>query len=136
MREEREDELGKFRAYGIRLSEHLFEKLEKHVMLLRHLDGSTMSKHAWIIQAIQDKLDKEEDLRLSSIPKERSMSIRLPEKLAEQLDKQVDIIGNFRVSFSKKKYIVEAIFEKLEQEEKKAQKLLMSLGEDPQERKK
>jgi len=112
-------------SYQFSISPAIYNKLEKHLSLLRAI-GRTSSKRNFLLQAIQDKLETE-DLSVE-IPKERRINFRISRIMFEQIDTRVDIMKKYRHTYSKKQWILEALYEKLEKDEKEAKNRLKELN--------
>lgn len=115
--------------YSLRIGENLYQRINKHIHLLKHLDNHSHSKKRWIVEAIKEKIEIEQDMAPEDIPKERFIGFTVDEYLSEKIEKRIDLVRRFRVSFSKKLWFVEAIYEKLDRDERKARKLLDNLTE-------
>lgn len=112
------------KGYSLRIGENLYNRVNKHLQLLKHFDNHSNSKQRWLVEAIKEKLEAEQHQGLEGIPKERHIGIRIDQNLSEKIESRVNLIRKFRVSFSKKQWFVEAICDKLERDEKKVKKLL------------
>lgn len=117
------------KIYTIRIGESLYERLDQHILLLNHVEQTDHSKQSWILEAIQDKLKGEEGSSL--IPKVKHVHFKVPKDLSRKIVNRVEFIRKFRDSYSKKKWILEAIEEKLEKEENKTKKLIEEIKARP-----
>lgn len=103
-------------SYSLRLSNDLHSKLDKHLEKMRYREYSTISKQRWIIDAIKERLTEEEDLSPEELPNGKYVNIRIDERLYEKIDNQVEKMKVIRKSYSKKQWIVEALYSKLNRE--------------------
>lgn len=106
----------KKRHYTFSINKTLHEKLEKLVHLCRATINSDQTKQAWVREAIKEKLSLEninED-----IPKERRISLKIEEDLLKQIEERVEILKNYLTSYSKRLWIIDAIYEKMDRDEK------------------
>ena len=99
------------------VQEALWKKFEKHIFLLKYI-GKEKTKQSWLMEAVEEKLSKEEyaDLKKILEEPERRMAIFLNDALREKIDKQIELARRVKGSYSKKQLITEAIMEKLERE--------------------
>lgn len=111
-------------SHSMNLEESVFNRIERHVSVLKHLDDHSLSKQRWILKAVKKKFEKEESMTPENIPKSKNIHYKLDESLAKKLEQHVEFIRKFRHSFSKKQWVLEAIFEMLEKEEEKVKNLL------------
>ncbi len=105
------------KAYSLRLGRHLFEKLNKHVTLLKLIEGKRKTKQEWIAEAIREKLEREPDPEHCASYTPKVITIRLDEDTDRSLESKVDMLKRMHGNFSKRQLLVEAIQEKLENEE-------------------
>lgn len=117
----------KLKHYSVEIADHLHDRLSKHLRLLSNL--GYRSRQQWVLDALNEKLKKEEAAGVEAISKERRLHLKLDEKIHQELDKRVEIRKKVRRSYSKKQWLVDAISEKLEREEvstkKKLEKFLL-----------
>lgn len=123
---------------SIRIGERLYKRINKHVQLLKHLK-KTQNKQDWIEQAILEKLAKEEEGDISeSVSPEKHLSFKIQSQIDAKIENRVEFIKKIRGSFSKKQWILEAVYEKLDLEEKETEKnakeLLKNMLKDPFEK--
>lgn len=110
--------------YSFKIGDHLHNKIENHIRIIKKLADRSCTRQRWITEAIKEKLDRETQNEISSIPKDKYFQIKVPPHINEKIEKKIDEMKSFRRSYSKKQLLVEAISEKLEREEKKAKDLL------------
>lgn len=107
----------KKRTISLSLSEQIAKKIEKHILvrksILKEID---VSKHKWALEAIKEKLEKEKDIR-SCLTRNKSFNFELPDHLEEKIDERVDFVKKFSKSYSRKKWLVEAFLEKIDNED-------------------
>ncbi len=113
-----------FTNYGVRIGNNLHQRITKHINMLKYLEDPCKTRQTWITQAIKEKLDSEEKLGPEGIPSDRFLNIKLSSELNHKIERRVDIIKKIRISFSKKLWLLEAIYEKLDRDETETKKLL------------
>ena len=116
-----------FLSYSITIGDNLYKRIDKHLNLLKNLEDENYTKQQWVMKALKEKLEKDESLL--DIPKARHLRVQVDRDTHQKLESMVNLIKNFRRSYSKKQLLVEAICEKLDREEEKAKKLLFNLKE-------
>lgn len=115
------------KRYTLRVSEHLFKKIEKQILVLKYLDNRCQSKQEWIQTAVKEKIENEKEISPESIPKERRLHFKIEKNHGDYISGMVSFRKQFRESFSQKQWLIEAIQEKLEREGPKTEKLLKDL---------
>jgi hypothetical protein len=114
--------LDHIKNYSIRIGERLYIRINKHILFLKHLNKS-QNKQAWIEEAILDKLKKEEEQDgIECISREKHLSFKIRSQIDTRIEKRVEFIKKIRGSFSKKQWLLEAIYEKLDTEEEETEK--------------
>ncbi|CAF24144.1 hypothetical protein [Candidatus Protochlamydia amoebophila] len=99
--------------YNVEIGNFLFKLINDHIHFLKN-SKNDINKKDWVAEAIREKLqdpESEEDQRT------RYLHLQLETDLFEEIDKKMEFLKAFRRSVSKKQWIIEAIFEKLEREE-------------------
>lgn len=114
---ENEPKISESTSYSVQIGEHLFERIDKHVQLLKFLGSSPQNKKNWIISAIKEKLKKVGNIPVQNLPKEKHLTLVLDPQLRNEIEEQITNLKKVRRSYSMKQLIVEAIFEQLAQEE-------------------
>lgn len=110
--------------YNVQIGNHLYERVEKHMFRLKHLK-SFESKADWVQEAIQESLALNESSE--EYTGDRYMHLKLDQGVWVELDKKVESLRSSRRSVSKKAFIEEAIFKKLDREENESKKMLKKL---------
>jgi len=110
------------KRFSIRINENLHKRFNQHIKCLKNINRRLVTKQNWIVDAFQEKLAHQDD-SFSGILNEKLIHFKVDEKLFNELDSKVEMIKKFR-SFSKKQWMIEAIYEKLEREEQKVKKEL------------
>lgn len=112
----------------LRVGPSLSSRLEDHLYLLKKIGGSRVTKQNWIIEAIREKLDRDV---AESVPcqanKDRRMVLKLDPNTLETLKSRIDLSRRIGASYSKNKWVLEAIDEKLEKESKQTRRWLEAL---------
>lgn len=109
---------------SIGLDEYLFNRIEKHVLICRSLENSKKKKQQWIQEAIEEKLEREDHPKNIPIPRDKGVNFKLPSQTYQKLEKRLKLIKKVKGSFSRKRWIIEAIEEKLERESFKLEKFM------------
>lgn len=109
-----------FVFYSILVGENLNNRLNRRISKLKSTDGPGNSKQKWVLDAIKEKLHLESQSEY--LPKEKFISLKIHQNLHKQILKRVERMCEVRKSFSQKQWIVEAIADKLERDEKKQKK--------------
>lgn len=99
----------------ISISEFLHKKLEKHLLVLRKLLRPGHTQEKWIMEAVQEKLLRDNPQKKSK--KNKRICLLLDKMTNKLLEDRINAIRPFHSSYSKKKLILEAIMERLESEE-------------------
>lgn len=108
----------KLKNYPLKISEPLFNRVDKHIQLLKHLDNRSQNKQRWIIEAIKENLAKDEEAGFPIMPKARNISLKFDETLSKQLERKVGLVKKTKGSYSLKTLILDAIEEKLQKEKR------------------
>ncbi len=110
--------------YTVRIGNHLYQRINKHMRLLKNLKNET-SKQKWIKEAISEKLkvDETSDENLG----DRFLHLKFEIELWHEVQKKIEILKTFYTSISKKQWIEEAIYEKLDREEQDSKDLLKDM---------
>lgn len=105
---------------GITIRNRTLKRLRKHISDKNFSDNLDLSQQDWIVQAILEKLDRENDNINVSQNTLRQISIRIEKKIH---DKMNALLAKFKEkgdrsrSFSRKGWILEAIEEKLDRDD-------------------
>lgn len=100
--------------FTIRISENLHKRFNQHINCLKHVNR-IKTKQNWIEDALREKLERDEKISYE-ILNEKLLRFKVNENLFLEIDNKVKIIKKFR-NYSKKQWILEAIYEKLDREE-------------------
>jgi hypothetical protein len=110
-----------------RIGNHLYQRIAKHISLLKCLQNND-SKQKWIQEAVREKLKADE---ISNIEVgDRFLHLKFDEDLWFEIQEKVESLKAIHTSMSKKQFIEEAIFEKLDREERKSKELLKNMLSD------
>lgn len=110
-------------AYNITISPHIHERLERHILILKKLIDRGVTKQNWITSAIKEKLKK--DAANKQVPKVTTLSVKIDEDLDKLILERIEYVKKFRVSYSKKQWLVDAIIDKLDNDEPEAEKKIL-----------
>lgn len=118
--------LKQLRSFSIKLGENLYLRFSKHFQLLKYVKKNSQTKKGWIEEAFMEKLEAERELTPDSIKKEKYLHFQINPQLYDKIEQRVSVIKRFR-NFSKKQWMVEAIYAKLEKEEQEAKNLMQNM---------
>lgn len=107
------------KGYSLFIPPNLFQRIDKHISYLKHQDNHSQSKQRWIVEAIKEKLKKENKQPPREILKEKKVSLRLDIHLHRKLEKHLLDFKKGDGKISKKQWLVEAVEELLEKENSK-----------------
>lgn len=110
--------------YTVIIGNHLYHRIDKHVRLLKNLKINS-SKQKWVLEAIEEKLKI--DVALEANLGDRLLHVKCDIELWNEIQKKIELLKAFRRSISKKQWIEEAIYDKLEREEQKSKELLKNM---------
>ena len=106
------------KRFTIRIGESLYKRISKHILLLKRLKSNIRTKQDWVEKAVRDKLERENNSDATEeVPTDKFIHFKIDKQLNLAIDKRVNFIRQFKVSYSRKQWIVEAIFDQLDQEE-------------------
>jgi hypothetical protein len=113
--------------YTVSISPILYHKMDQHIYALKKLLNSRQTKNDWIAEAVAQKLarDSAKDDRY----KDKPICIKIDPLTREKLEKRVQNIRSLRYSYSKKQWVLDAIHEKLGNEEEKVKSKLKEYRE-------
>lgn len=114
--------------YGFKIGEVLYNRIDKHIRILRYINKRNVGKGDWISDALKEKLEREKAPSFDNVPKERFLNFKVEKQLGDEIEKRIDFIKMFRDSYSRKQWVLEAIYEKLEKEEDSSKKMLEEIS--------
>lgn len=113
---------------GMKLNEYDFDRIDEHVRTLNCFsEKDARHKREWVLDAIREKLDREQEFSVRNIPQEKHLSIYMDTDLYTKLDERIELIKKLKGGFTKKQWIMAAVVEKLNREEQNAKALLKKL---------
>lgn len=86
---------------------------------------SKISKQSWAEEAIKEKLENERDIH-SCLLKNKSFTFLLSNDLEKEIEERIKIIKKFSRSSSRKKWLLDAFLQKIENERDEIKKHLDS----------
>lgn len=110
--------------YTVRIGNHLYQRINKHMRLLKNIRRDN-SKQKWIQEAIREKL-KEDEISNENLG-DRFLHLKFDMDLWQEIQKKIEILKAFYTSISKKQWIEEAIYEKLDREEQNSKDLIKDM---------
>lgn len=108
------------KRFTIRIGENLHKRFSKHIWSLKNLNKQSANKQNWIAQAFKEKL-AQQDESTHDILSEKMLHFRISIELFEEMSKRVETIRKFR-NFTKKEWMLEAIYEKLDRDEQQVRR--------------
>jgi hypothetical protein len=109
--------------YTVTIGNHLFERIAKHMRLMKYLKNDDSNKQEWVREAIKEKLKAIENQQLG----DKFLHLKLDVELWQELEEKVESLKAVRRTVSKKTLIEEAIFDKLDREEQSSRELLKNM---------
>lgn len=108
--------------YAVSISSILHNKLDQHIYAIKKLLKTGKSKKEWVAEAIEKKLAREQSKK--EIDKEKCICVKIDPVTKQKLEERVEMIRGIRYSYSKKQWVLDAIHEKLENQEEIVKKKL------------
>lgn len=100
------------------LSSFIYLKLNNHLEKLKKSSGKFISSQRWINNAIKNKLENSKNQINTEDSKNKPISITIDLKSLKRISEHVEILKLNNGFYSKSKWIVEAILEQLEEEQR------------------
>lgn len=113
--------------HTFKVAEELFTRIEQQVQFLKQYNNRSYSKQMWIIEAFKERLEREKNLNAEDLGKEAIIGFRIDEQISDKILLHVQKTRQYRHAFSKKQWMIEAFYEKLIKDEKKAKSLLKKM---------
>ncbi len=112
--------------YAIPIENDLHNRIEKLIKLLNHSDDKKHTKQSWILDAFVKKLQKEEEPG-PEISQNKHLRFAINQHLYEKIENKIKTVKKTRKGYTKNQWFIDAVNEKLEQDERRAKKLLLKL---------
>jgi len=103
--------------FQLRVDAHLSDRLESHLQFLKTMRKRGQTKGDWVAEAISEKLHREEQSPLQH-PTSRRLAVPLDTELASKLEDKMEMFRRMGVTVTKNRWVLEAMLEKLELEER------------------
>lgn len=113
----------KSKRYVLGMNERLAKRLDSHMRVLKIVDGRTVNRQSWVLNAIHTKLEQDKDAKMLNVGKPKYIAIPLSPEMVIELEKRMDLMKKLTGYSSQKKWIIEAIEEQFEREEHKVLEL-------------
>lgn len=110
--------------HNINVANFLHSKLINHIQILKNYESRSITSQTWIANAIKKKLERAEKFPEKELPRKKTLFVKIDPKSLEKISEQVEILKKRNGSYSKTKWIVDAIMDQLEEEYEKARELL------------
>ena len=112
------------KSQNISISNSIYNKFTNHIRILKNLESRSTTIQTWMMNAINKKIERNEKLLEKEIPQKRIINVKIEPKSYEKISEQVEVIKKHVGSYSKTKWILEAILDQLEEENEKVNELL------------
>jgi hypothetical protein len=112
------------KTHNINIANSLYTKLSNHIQILKNFENRSTTNQNWIANAIKKKIEKTENSLENGIHQKNTICIKIDPNSLEKITEQVEILKKHTGSYSKTKWILEAIMDQLEEEQEKARELL------------
>lgn len=110
-------------GYCIEIPDALHNKITEHLQFLKRLQDPTYTKQRWALEAVKEKIKAEEET-ITGFTKAHFLRIDFPEIVNRKIEGKVEELKKSRGSYSKKKWVLEALYEMLDKEKAKIKHLL------------
>lgn len=109
---------------GFFVSKLLHEKIKKHVYLRKILNKDSTTQKKWVANAIKEKLKREElNNLIKAEPPQIFFMVNIPKEDMEKIDRTVNLYKEvLKTTYSRKKWILDAIEEQLDNEKQELEK--------------
>ncbi len=104
--------------YNLNISNQIYKKIEKIVAMRKVLGQENKTRKGFVLEAMKEKLSKHSDDQLLSNPY-KTLRIEYDQEIEKQILKQVGWIKQRNGGHSKKKWILDAVLDKIDAEESK-----------------
>ena len=112
-----DNQVNEIKNCSLRIGERFYRRFIDHIQLLKRLN-IIKNQQDWVEDAVLSKLEKEEEQNATEcLHREKHLNFKINSQIDSQVERRVQVIKKIRSSFSKKKWFLEAIHEKLETEE-------------------
>lgn len=115
-------------GYTVTVNSHIHKRLERHILIIKKLIDRHATKQDWLVNAIREKMEK--DITGQEIPTTHSITVKLDARLEQMILQRIEYIKKFKFSYSKKKWIIDAIVDKLDRDEEEVEKKLLNTKQD------
>jgi hypothetical protein len=114
-------------SFSIKIEASMFKRLSKHVQAIEYIEELILSKNQWIEKAIKEKIEKLKLFSLNEMESDKNLHIYVSSKIDKEMTEIVEKFRRHKISISKAKIIVDAIFERLKKEENGIKKQLQNM---------
>jgi hypothetical protein len=114
----------KVARHSLRVDDYLHNRLLDHLNMVKYVYQQDFSKTSWIKEAIQEKLERDGHRCPEELSKDQYVNIKVTREMNEQIENRVKMIQQKRPGFSKKLWIIESFYAKLDRDEIKAKQTL------------
>ena len=106
----------------------LIQRIERHMVNSKYLKKEANTQQKWVLNAIKEKLNQEIE-PVSAFPK-KTVTVWLPKNISEKMNLRIDQVSKLKnKKITKREFIMNAIEEKLNQEEPVFQKEVRAIFE-------
>lgn len=112
---------------NLQIKAKLDKRISQHIRSLKHLEGKGYSKKRWVQEAIKAKLQSLDLENLENIESDCHLKVTLSGHMDDEIRKTIKILKALNVNYSKTEFVLEAIEEKLNLDEKGTKELLRNM---------
>jgi hypothetical protein len=103
-------------SYNVSVGTAFLNRIEEHLHLLSLKNKKRVTKKDWVVQALTEKLRQEEGRSLAA-RRSKSLAVRIPKYLLDQVGEKIKVLKGLGKTYSKKRYILEALEEQISREQ-------------------
>lgn len=114
------------KKYTIRVAEKFYQKIDHHTQVMKR-ENHSYNKQSLITAAILEKLATEEHAKPHTLSKDKFLQMYIDKHLDERVDKLIDRMREVQPTFTKKRWLEDALQTKLEKDSPKVASLVKKL---------
>jgi hypothetical protein len=103
-------------SYNVAVGTAFLNRIEEHIHLLGLKNKKRITKKDWVISAVVEKLRQEEGKSLAT-RRSKTLAVRIPKRLSDQISEKISVLKSLGRTYSKKRYILEALEEQFTREQ-------------------
>lgn len=117
-------------SFNMPVSSSFYDRLDKHLYLLRTKRQERISKKTWILEAILEKLQDEENQSPAVVCRTKNLGFSIPKSVSDRIKRTVDVLVRLGKRYSKKKWVMDALEKKYDREQSDLNSWVDSLKDD------